>query len=82
MVPFLLDVLNDSMARHAEFDQVTKLNLVVNSNSDKIMHGNVSPNLILLFWGAGNVKEGVNVRETSEGTPGKLELREVPHWKL
>lgn len=65
MVPFLLDVLNDSMARHAEFVQVTKLNLVVNSNSDKIMHGNVSPNLILLFWGAGNVKEGVNVRETS-----------------
>lgn len=51
VVPFLLDVLNDSMARHAEFDQVTKLNLVVNSNSDKIMHGNVSPNLILLFWG-------------------------------
>lgn len=65
MVPFLLDVLNDSMARHAEFDQVTELNLVVNSNSDKIMHGNVSPNLILLFLGAGNVKEGVNVRETS-----------------
>lgn len=65
MVPFLLDVLNDSMARHAEFVQVTKLNLVVNSNSDKIMHGNVSHNLILLFLGAGNVKEGVNVRETS-----------------
>lgn len=65
MVPFLLDVLNDSMARHAEFVQVTKLNLVVNSNSDKIMHGNVSLNLILLFLGAGNVKEGVNVRETS-----------------
>lgn len=65
MVPFLLDVLNDSMARHAEFDQVTELNLVVNSNSDKIMHSNVSPNLILLFLGAGNVKEGVNVRETS-----------------
>lgn len=65
MVPFLLDVLNDSMARHAEFDQVTKLNLVVNSNWDKIMHGNVSPNLILLFLRAGNVKEGVNVRETS-----------------